>query len=306
MVNNEEAIMAFSVRLCFKAKMVFALLSAVGVVFLAGPAEVEAAPLKAGTYHCTTISASTFARRTPETNDPAEINRRAGGNKIQPMSPPQLFFGPAAFGNVIIDGKGGYRMPSVKQVGKYGFDAVAGRPTFTGDLGAMEQGYYSGTGTSFTVSMGEGLNFQCSLTGASATGQSMAAPIQPDPGPFATMGPVLASASAANYTGEFTGDYICGKSPSTLQLSLSALPDGSISGIFRFGGDRMAPMNYAVGAYSLKGRWQGSHFSLKSEAWIRQPDGYVMIDIEGDISDRGVFGKVLFPNCSTFTATKVP
>jgi hypothetical protein len=266
----------------------------------------HAAPtaLKAGTYHCTTISSSTFAQRTPDTNDPSEINRRAGGNKIRPMTPPQLFFGPAAFGNVILDGKGNYRMPSVRQSGRYGFNTATGRPTFTGDLGAMKQGFYSGSGTSFTVSMGDDLNFQCSLTGAAAA-QSAARPTEPDAGPFAAMGPALKSATAAHFTGSFTGDYICGNSPSTLQLSVTAQPNGGLVAIFRFGGDRMPEMNYAVGAYSMKGSWQGSHFRLTSDAWIRQPDGYVMVDIEGDLSDRGVFGKVLHPTCSTFTATKV-
>ena len=278
---------------------------AVIAMTIASPAEAKPAALKAGTYNCTTISSSTFALRTPDTNDPSEINRRAGGNKITPISPPQLFFGPAAFGNVILDGKGGYRMPSVRQTGRYGFNAATGRPTFTGDLGAMKQGYYSGTGTSFTVSMGDDLNFQCSLTGAAASGPSPAGPSAPDAGPFAAMGPALKSGTAADFTGSFTGDYICRNDSTTLQLSLSAKPDGSLVGIFRFGGDRMAEMNYAVGAYSMRGSWAGSHFTLKSNSWIRQPDGFVMVDIEGDISERGVFGKVLYPSCSTFMATKV-
>ncbi len=283
----------------------FAAFCAVTAMTFVSPVQAKPAALNAGTYHCTTISSSTFAQRTPDTNDPSEINRRAGGNKIRPATPPQLFFGPAAFGNVILDGKGGYRMPSVRQTGRYGFNAATGRPTFTGDLGAMKQGYYSGTGTSFTVSMGDDLNFQCSLAGAAADGQLSAGSSAPDAGPFAAMGPALESAAATNFTGSFTGDYICGNDSTTLQLSLSAKPNGSLVGIFRFGGDRMAEMNYALGTYSMIGNWTGSHFTLKSQAWIRQPAGYVMVDIEGDISERGVFGKVVSPSCSTFTATKV-
>jgi hypothetical protein len=297
--------MLWSIGLRNVVNDIFAMVLATTFLLAPDPAWAQSKPLKAGTYHCTTISSSTFSQRATDANDPSEINRRAGGNKIRPMAPPQLFFGPAAFGNVMLDGKGNYRMPSVRQTGRYGFNTTTGRPTFTGDLGAMKQGYYSGTGTSFTVSIGDGMNFQCSLTGASTGGGASTRQNEPASAPFVSMGPALKSVSATNFTGNFTGDYVCANSPSTLQFSLSADPDGKLVGIFRFGGDRMAEMNYAVGAYSLKGRWQGSHFELKGDAWIRQPDGYVMVDFEGEISDRGVFGKVVHPACSTFTATKV-
>jgi hypothetical protein len=44
---------------------------------------------------------------------------------------------------------------------------------------------------------------------------------------------------------------------------------------------------------------------LKSNAWIDQPEGYIMVDIEGEVSARGVSGNMLTPTCSNFSALRI-
>ncbi len=266
---------------------------------LSCPAAAQPVGLKAGTYQCFTIT--TMMGRTPSPNDLSEVNRRAAGNPIRPMVPPQLLLAPAAFGNVILDGKGNYRLPSVGQAGRYGFNAATGRPTFTGDLGAMQQGEYSGTGTRFIVGW-QGVNYQCGLAGAN--GASPGQLSDQDRADLAAMGPPLKSVTAANFTGNFAGSYHCASGPVFLRLALSASSDGTMTGIFKFGGMKTPEFDYSVGTFSMKGRWQGAHFTLKNDAWIQRPQGYVMIDIEGDVGERGVFGKVLYAGCSIFVADR--
>jgi hypothetical protein len=279
---------------------------------LASPAQAKNLPLKAGTYQCSTTTM--MQGQAPAPTDQADARRRAAGNTIQPMAAPQIMLAPAAFGNVILDGKGGYRMPAVRQAGKYGFNASTGRPTFTGDLGVMLRPEYSGTGTSFFLGL-EGMNFQCALTGASAgtsggggSGGGISTPIPPvDPQAAlaASVGPVLKTASAADFKGHFSGSYFCGQGETSMVLDLAAKPDGSITAVMQFGANSSRTTNYIVGSYSLKGTYKGSHFILRSQQWIKQPDGYAMVDMEGDLTALGASGKMLFDQCGVFAVERV-
>ncbi len=203
---------------------------------------------------------------------------------------PQMLLVPAAFGPVVLDGKGTYRLPVIGQSGKYGFNAATGRPTFTGDLGAMLKKEYNGTGTSFHLGL-NGLNFDCGLLGGNA----------PALAKVATLGPALASAKASDFTGHFEGSYICGQGETNLTLDTLAQDTGEIVVVFSFGGNNNAPK----GSYSLIGKWSGSKFSLKSDKWIEQPNGYVMVDIDGEISERGLSGNIINSSCTNFSALRI-
>jgi hypothetical protein len=266
------------------------------------PAAAEAVPLKQGTYSCFTIAAMAPQATLP--TDLSEVNRAAQGNKIRPMVPPQILLAPAAFGNVILDGKDGYRITAVRSVGKYGFNKATGRPTFTGDLGAMKQGEYNGTGTRFIVGW-EGVNYQCSLTADPNSPEVLAAAAARDRDFKATVGPVLPTAQAGDFNARYIGSYICGNTETYLVLDLTAKPDGSLTGVFNFGGLHTPEISYYLGSYALQGEWKEAHFKLKGQQWLKQPNGYIMTDMEGDLTKLGSSGKVLSPRCGSFAVKRV-
>jgi hypothetical protein len=272
-----------------------------GVVKAAGTDNAQAAPLKPGTYQCFTIT--TMYTPSKPADDPSEIARRNAGLKTRGMVAPQMLLAPAAFGNAVLDDNGKYRLTNVRSTGQYGFNKATGRPIFTGDLGAMQQGEYSGTGTAFIVSW-QGVSYQCGLTAKEGEASSEGA-LERQAAYLASSGSVLKSATAQDFNGNFEGSYVCLGSATYLRLSLSAKPDGSISGAFHFGGMHTPEISYSVGSFTLVGTWQGSHFSLKGQQWVKQPAGYEMVDIDGDLTTLGSAGKILNKACTVFAVKRV-
>lgn len=278
----------------------FAVIMAVILFGASGFAQAQAVGLKTGTYNCFTLS--TLYVPNPQRTDPTEVARVGAGNVwVRPMVAPQLLLAPAVFGNVVLDGRGNYRLTNMRQGGRYGFNTRTGRPTFTGDLGAMQLIEYSGTGTSFVVGW-QGMNFECGLTGPG--GPLAAASNAGDQSLTSAVGPRLTTATFAQFNGHFEGHYRCNSAQTFMQLDLQARPNGTVTGVFKFGGMRTPEINYSVGSFSLTGTWSGSQFQLKRNAWIVQPQGYEMFDMEGSLTSLGVSGKVIHPICSVFAARK--
>jgi hypothetical protein len=296
---------------------------------LGSPAFAQSQPIKPGTYSCWTLALG--YRSPPAPDSQSEINRRARNLTIDPNSrsiqPAELSLMPAVFGVLVFDGRGRYTIPRFNQSGTYGFDTRRGLPTFTGDLAGFTLVEYSGTGTRFVLGW-QGMNFQCGLEqqGGRQQATTQQGARQPAPAPAAAAGPAAvpagsrspnaayvswvgpkrSSAIASDFNGQFEGKYSCGGVDNhRVRLDLQARPDGTITGVFNFGGMDAPIFGYFDGSYSMKGTWQGTRFVLKSEQWIKQPVGYVMVDVEGDITQRGVAGTVLFSNCDSFAAARV-
>jgi hypothetical protein len=273
----------------------------------ADPAFAESQPLKQGSYGCWTLTTSYKAPPAPDSQ--SEINRRALQLEVDPNSrsiqPVGLSLVPAIFGNVVFDGKGRYSIPAIKQSGTYGFDKNKGLPTFTGDLGAMQLVEYSGTGTGFVVGW-DGTNFHCGLEGQNVAPSAVSSGTKiPNAAYVSWVGPTLSSAKISDFDGRFEGNYACGTADSRLELELKSKDDGTISAIFNFGGIKTPEFSYSLGSYSMKGTWKGTHFILKGDKWIKQPEGYTMVDIEGDITTKGVAGTILFSSCDSFAAARI-
>jgi hypothetical protein len=275
---------------------------------VAAVAHAQPQPLRAGTFRCVTIA--TLQPRTRDKSDPAEINRRAGGSTIRPMTPSQLLLAPAAFGNVVLDGNANWRFTAIRQGGRYGFNRATGRPTFTGDLGAMEQGEYSGTGTSFIVGF-QGVSYKCALpadgaeAGSAASRPPVATITDSDRELVASVGAVRSNATAANFTGRLIGFYRCGQAATMLRLELTARSDGTLEGVLRFGGANTPGIDDAIGTYAVSGTWSASHFVLRPTRWMKQPAGYAMVGLEGDATTGGLAGKLLDPACTVFAVEPV-
>lgn len=271
------------------------------------PAHAEAKPLKSGRYTCHTITSSSNINGTAAETMQDQAHRDAGGT-VRTVNTPGIFLAPAAFGAIILDGKGGYTMPTIRQSGRYGFDKAKGLPTFTGDLGAMKLVEYSENGDRFSLQW-DGTNFHCGLPGSVAPAAK--APAALAPGQIAPnaefirwAGPKKASAKAKDFNGVYDGSYACGGVTSILRLILRAQADGTMTGEFEFGGMRTPEFSYSVGSYSLKGNWSGTHFVLKADRWIKYPQGFTMVDIEGDLTTLGASGKILFSTCDSFAVQR--
>lgn len=290
-----------------RPKVILSVVAGLATVSFSNPVLAKSQPLKQGTYGCWTLTTSYVAPPPPDSQ--SEINRRALELEIDPNSrsiqPAGLSIVPAVFGNVILDGKGGYKITAVKQRGTYGFDSKKGLPTFTGDLGAMKLVEYSGTGTSFTVGW-DGMNYHCGLEGQNVASAAVSSGTKsPNAAYVSWVGPKLSSAKFSDFNGRFEGSYACNTVNSRVEVELKAKADGTVTAVWTFGGAKTPEFSYSLGVYSMKGTWEGTHFILKSDQWIKKPEGYIMVDVEGDLTTQGVAGTMLLSNCDSFAAARV-
>jgi WD40-like Beta Propeller Repeat len=109
------------------------------------------APPKAGNYNCFT---AVFAVGVGATAVNGKIIY--GDAPLQPI--------PAVFGDIIIDGQGNYKLTNAKGIGKYIFNKVTSKLSFTGDLSVMKVEEYNDKKYTFFL-IYKDLSFQCSLRG---------------------------------------------------------------------------------------------------------------------------------------------
>jgi hypothetical protein len=110
----------------------------------------QSKPPVAGSYYCNTTTYEVGA---------GGINH-ATGEDIFGNNPIKII--PAFFGDIVIDGKGNYRLTQSKHTGKYNFDKANSALTFTGDLSLMKVSGYKSTG--FFISY-KGLAYECNCRG---------------------------------------------------------------------------------------------------------------------------------------------
>ena len=117
----------------------------------------------------------------------------------------------------------------------------------------------------------------------------------------------LAPAARAERTaaGVWVGQYVCGQGTTALTLSIAAARPRAL---FHF---YPAPSNNTVpeGCFEMESSYDADtgRIALTAGAWISRPDGYVTVDLEGQVSADGgtMTGKVIGPYCKTFTLRRV-
>ena len=96
--------------------------------------------------------------------------------------------------------------------------------------------------------------------------------------------PAVAAAADDDFTtpaGTWTGTYVCSQGGTGLTLTLDASTDGKLSGTFEFYATKANP-GVPDGSFTVEGAWQQSgKLSLHGVRWIKQPDGYGMVSLEG-------------------------
>jgi hypothetical protein len=255
-------------------------------------------PLK-GTYQCFTTS---WMQTGPAPN-PRDMDERKkrGMNPLEPgefamniPAPMGMMLMPAVFGEIEIDGKGGYALKQMKQTGKYTFDAKQNDLRFTGDLGAMVAREFNPQTSGFVLTYEEELAFQCGRVGAPASGTQAAAIAAPPP-------PV------ANFNGVFTGEFTCNGVAAPLNLELTPGEFGEIAAAITLGGGSTTSAYTAVGNFSAAKFYVVPDFgSILSQSGLGGSVGSnaLQASFSGEISGDEIVGKVDNPGCTTFRAKR--
>ncbi len=106
--------------------------------------------------------------------------------------------------------------------------------------------------------------------------------------------------------GTWTGTYTCPQGLTGLTLSITAQTAETFTGFFHF---YPPAANSAAreGCFSVRGRIERRRVSLEAGRWITQPEGYVTVDLVGELNaaTSEMIGSVVVPAqvgaaCSTF------
>ena len=127
------------------------------------------------------------------------------------------------------------------------------------------------------------------------------------PAAVASSAPAARPVNATAITGVYNGNYRCAHGPVNLKLTLVAPGDGSLTGIFTF--DLPANFSTRTASYTLNGTYDAAtgEFRLEPVEWEPPaPANYVMVGMDGafNSSTEQVSGKITYPTCTTFEATR--
>jgi hypothetical protein len=257
-----------------------------------------------GSYRCFTTSMMQVGA-APNARDRNEREKRGmheleRGERAVPIAPQQqIMIMPAFFGNVVMDGRGGYRLTGSGHTGGYAVNRATSAVTFTGDLKIMELRRIEGRDAFFLVY--QDMAFECgNQSGASATSGNA--------GATASVGAAAATPAAArigqssDFTGRFSGSYTCGDRAAPIRLDLQATPAGQVTGVVEFGGGDSGRPH---GSFAVRGAWSGDEISLGPDRWIVQPaPSYVMVPLTGRLAKGELSGTVTGAGCTTFAVTR--
>jgi hypothetical protein len=132
---------------------------------------------------------------------------------------------------------------------------------------------------------------------------------------------LVLAGTARGETSSWVGTYRCTQGLTRMALTIDVAADGSATALFHFYAD---PSNPAVpeGCYTMRGEWSVSAgapdtrrldqptaagwLAFRAEAWLLRPDGYVTVDIMGNVAHGRYQGYVMFPGCLDFALTPGP
>lgn len=109
--------------------------------------------------------------------------------------------------------------------------------------------------------------------------------------------------NVATLTGEWKGNYTCLQGESNLTLAISGESTSDVDAVFSFN-----YLDKASGEFEMKGFYNPETKALNLEplVWIFKPDNYIMVGLNGFVSDDGIYsGEVSGVGCTTFKVRKV-
>lgn len=127
---------------------------------------------------------------------------------------------------------------------------------------------------------------------------------------------LLLLAGPAQAEEAWTGFYTCAQGQTGLTLTVEVGAGGAASALFHFYGNGFTTSKALEGCFSMTGRVDRAtgHVDLQGEHWLLHPDGYVTVDLHGNIQSLDVTGRsdklnvmtgtVAGPGCSEFFLTR--
>ena len=112
--------------------------------------------------------------------------------------------------------------------------------------------------------------------------------------------------NAKKLCGKWKGSYFCTQGETGLTLKIKGRSNGDITGTFTFYPipSNKNPMAKS-GKFSFTGTYTSGKIILTQKKWIDQPEGYLMVDLEGELSDpKTISGKIMTPGCGDFKVVK--
>lgn len=104
----------------------------------------------------------------------------------------------------------------------------------------------------------------------------------------------------------------CAQGETDVTLTVEVDEDGTASGLFHFYANQYANRNIPEGCFTMTGHVDRStgRVDLRGKRWLLHPDGYVTVDLHGNVQAGGVAGRshennlmlgtVAGPGCSDF------
>ncbi len=120
--------------------------------------------------------------------------------------------------------------------------------------------------------------------------------------------PALAQEPPSQMIGNWRGSYICLQGKTGLTLAIDKHQDNQFSGYFHFY-PRTENTKAKEGCFAVNGHIDANkHIIVEAANWITRPDGYITVDLEGDLaSSKSFSGNVnanVLAHCKTFTLQK--
>jgi hypothetical protein len=261
-----------------------------------------------GSYRCFTTSMMQVGA-APNARDRNEREKRGmheleRGERAVPIAPQQqIMIMPAFFGNVVMDGRGGYRLTGSGHTGGYSVNRTTSAVTFTGDLKVMELRRISGRDAFFLVY--QDLAFECGNSSGNSSNAGAAAGATPQgasaQATAAVGSAIVPTGRPSDFTGRFRGTFNCvGIVANPFRLRLDATNDGKLTGVYESGGDD----GKAFESYAVNGTWNGTDFRLAPGAWIQQPKGNIAIGFTGSVNGNDLAGTMDHPRCGEFRVSR--
>lgn len=113
--------------------------------------------------------------------------------------------------------------------------------------------------------------------------------------------------------GTWDGTYTCGQGLTNLKIVIEAKNANEIDALFIFSPHSSNP-SVPSGSFRMKGTYKTfsspdipSVLNLQGTTWINRPNGYVTVDLSGNVlpKDKKIAGNVTTSGCSTFEVIKV-
>jgi hypothetical protein len=112
----------------------------------------------------------------------------------------------------------------------------------------------------------------------------------------------------ASLAGSWVGQYGCAQGTTGLTLTVTQVRKSRVRALFHFYADASEP-SVPEGCFEMEGTYDSfsGYIELRGGNWIVQPEGYVTVDLTGEVSSGGgaMSGSVIGPSCGKFSLRHV-